>query len=260
MGGRTFRRQGLLSEPEQPGRAVNAQSKILLTRADSQEGTVDYANRDSAAKAGKDYQAVSGTLRFRPGETEKTILVPILGDEVAEKIGRIYITLSNNAGAPIESDAEGRSLTRDTDPLPVLSTSTAPGREGSRTGVAYTVHADRKAEYAYTATADPIIVNGTATSARDFDPADKDIRIPELQTSKTVFCTVHYDNEKELPEFFVIQLAVDTIGRRHNSRASHHRPGFPGHQGLNHRRRPRLRRNRRRLDQQVGPQEAFRGR
>lgn len=40
--------------------------------------TVDYATADQTATAGVDYTAVSGTLTFTPGQTIKTVTVPIL--------------------------------------------------------------------------------------------------------------------------------------------------------------------------------------
>ncbi len=41
--------------------------------------TVDFATQDATAKAGRDYQAVQGTLTFAPGETSKQIAVPVIG-------------------------------------------------------------------------------------------------------------------------------------------------------------------------------------
>ena len=40
--------------------------------------TVDYATSDLTAKAGQDYQAVSGTLEFQENETVKSLTIPIL--------------------------------------------------------------------------------------------------------------------------------------------------------------------------------------
>lgn len=42
--------------------------------------SVDYATKDQSATAGEDYEPVSGTLSFAPGETLKTVAVTILGD------------------------------------------------------------------------------------------------------------------------------------------------------------------------------------
>jgi hypothetical protein len=42
--------------------------------------TVDYATSDATATAGEDYVATVGTLTFAAGQTNQTIVVPILND------------------------------------------------------------------------------------------------------------------------------------------------------------------------------------
>jgi len=44
----------------------------------SSEVSVDYATADGTATNGLKYTATNGTLAFAPGETNKTIVVPIL--------------------------------------------------------------------------------------------------------------------------------------------------------------------------------------
>jgi hypothetical protein len=60
--------------------------------------TVDYATADWGATAGTDYQAVSGTLTFQPGETTKTITVLVYGDTTYEGDEWFSMTLSNAVG------------------------------------------------------------------------------------------------------------------------------------------------------------------
>jgi len=50
----------------------------------AQTVTLNYATRDITALAGADYQAVSGTLLFTPGETTKTVTVTVTGDASVE--------------------------------------------------------------------------------------------------------------------------------------------------------------------------------
>ena len=63
---------------------------------------VKYFTRDRTAAAGADYTATSGTLRFEPGETEKTINVAVLddahdeGSETMELV--VYEALANVPG------------------------------------------------------------------------------------------------------------------------------------------------------------------
>ena len=61
---------------------------VTLSLASSGTVTVDYATSDITANAGMDYTATSGTLSFMPGETSKTITVPILNDTVYETLER----------------------------------------------------------------------------------------------------------------------------------------------------------------------------
>ncbi len=61
--------------------------------------SVAYATADGTAVAGVDYAARSGTLSFAPGETSKTIYVPILGGpaDVADTAFTLTLTAPNGA-------------------------------------------------------------------------------------------------------------------------------------------------------------------
>jgi len=59
------------------------------------EVKVDYETMDGSAVAGDDYDASKGTLVFAPGETEKTIPITILDDDVFELDEHFYCRLSN---------------------------------------------------------------------------------------------------------------------------------------------------------------------
>ena len=61
--------------------------------------TVDYATKDVTATAGSDYTATSGTLTFGPGETNKTIRVPITDDMVDDSGELVILEFTNPTGA-----------------------------------------------------------------------------------------------------------------------------------------------------------------
>ena len=63
--------------------------------------TVDYATADGTARAGTDYQAVSGTLEFQEQETVESLTIPILGDAVAENTETFSVTLSHPTGGAV---------------------------------------------------------------------------------------------------------------------------------------------------------------
>ncbi len=69
--------------------------RVFLSRRLRIPVQVDYATSDGTAHAGADYRAASGTLTFRPGETAKTISVPVLEDSHNEGYESMTLTLSN---------------------------------------------------------------------------------------------------------------------------------------------------------------------
>lgn len=68
---------------------------------------VEYATADGSATAGEDYEATSGTLVFEPGETQKSVEVPVLADDVREGAETFEVRLS---GAVNASVARGRGV------------------------------------------------------------------------------------------------------------------------------------------------------
>src|SRR3954453_17424359 len=65
---------------EPAGGTADAVFNVRLDQAHAGETVqVDFSPEDATARAGVDYQAASGSLTFAPGETTKTIAVPIVG-------------------------------------------------------------------------------------------------------------------------------------------------------------------------------------
>ncbi|MCY4584296.1 MAG: hypothetical protein OXE50_16105, partial [Chloroflexi bacterium] len=71
---------------------------VTLARASVETVTVDYATSDGTATAGADYEERSDTLSFAPGETAKTVSVPVLDDGHDEGEETMTLTLSNPRG------------------------------------------------------------------------------------------------------------------------------------------------------------------
>ena len=82
-----------------PSSAVNenagAVSFTVTRNSPVGTATVHYATADGTAKAGVNYTTTSGTLTFNPGETTKTITVPVLDDGVVTGPLKFTLALSN---------------------------------------------------------------------------------------------------------------------------------------------------------------------
>ena len=100
---------------EGPGAALAFE--VTLDRARQQDTSVDYATEDGSAEAGADYVAASGTLRFAPGETAKTVAVTVLDDAHDEGDETLILRLSNPSGAYL-ADAEAIGTIENTDAMP----------------------------------------------------------------------------------------------------------------------------------------------
>ena len=81
---------------------------VTLNREAAGTVTVGYATENGTATAGSDYTATSGTLTFQPGETEKTVSVPVLEDDHDEGSETLTLRLTSAAGATIaDGEATG---------------------------------------------------------------------------------------------------------------------------------------------------------
>lgn len=84
----------------------NADFIVSLSESPDISLTVDYTTADYRAKAGSDYLTTQGTLTFKPGETTKTISVPVLGDIDIEGNEQFFVILSNPSNGLIR-DSRG---------------------------------------------------------------------------------------------------------------------------------------------------------
>ena len=91
--------------------------RVTLAEAQTSAVSVRYATSDGTATAGTDYEAVSGALRFAPGETSKTVSVPVLNDDHDEGGETLTLTLSSPFGAQI-ADGTATGTIVNTDPIP----------------------------------------------------------------------------------------------------------------------------------------------
>jgi hypothetical protein len=76
---------------------------ISLGQAATATVSVDWATQDGTAVAGSDYAASSGTVTFAPGETTKTVAVPVTADGQDEPSENFAVNLSNPVNTRIRN-------------------------------------------------------------------------------------------------------------------------------------------------------------
>ena len=79
--------------------------EVTLSAPSALPVSVQYTTADGTAVGGQDYSHVAGVITFAPGETSKTIVVPILNDSVFEGVESFRVELYNPVDALIEVPA-----------------------------------------------------------------------------------------------------------------------------------------------------------
>ncbi len=88
--------------------------EIRLSQTSDEEVTVRYTTKDGTAIAGSDYTATAGTVTFSPGETSKSIDIPIISDSIDEGNKTFTLELFESSNASIV-DVQGTGTIIDDD-------------------------------------------------------------------------------------------------------------------------------------------------
>ena len=91
--------------------------EVTLARVADEPVTVDYATADGTARAGEDYEAVSGTLGIEAGQTTASVRVNIIDDSHDEGEETLTLVLTNASNARIH-DGEALGIIVNSDPIP----------------------------------------------------------------------------------------------------------------------------------------------
>ena len=142
---------------------------VTLSQATSGTVTVEYLTVDGTAESGSDFQAQNGTLTFQPGETSKTISVPIVDDTVNDNGETFNVLLSDPKGAGIDKGS-GTGTILNTETLTGNFESVPAEHDG---GTAFTFYAAFTTDIAigYAAMRDHAftVTKGDVTKARRVD-------------------------------------------------------------------------------------------
>ena len=84
---------------EGTGSTTYAVFTVTLAQSSSLPVKVDYATANGTALGGSDYLAKRGTLLFAPGELNKKVKIPILGDARHENVENFFFNLTNPLNA-----------------------------------------------------------------------------------------------------------------------------------------------------------------
>lgn len=180
---------------------------VRLWPAPQQAVRVSYATADGSAKAGEDYQPISGTLVFAAGQTSQTLSVSLLSDTIDEADEGFSLNLSNPVEVAIERPQVG-GLIRDDDPPPTVSIRPVSVVEGSggATQAAFAVELSSASTLAVSVAYATLA--GSAQAGSDFDAASGRLEFAAGQISKTLLVAIKPDTLVEPSESFTVRLSA----------------------------------------------------
>ena len=158
---------------------------VTLDPAATAAVTVDYATADGTATAGSDYTATSGTLTFQPGETSKTVSVPITDDAVEDGGEILTLTLSGASGADLD-DAEATGTIQNTETPLTASFEDVPSEHDGSTVFTFRLRFSEDPAVSYEVLRDRAfsVSGGTVKKARRVDGRN-DLREIHVQPETT---------------------------------------------------------------------------
>ena len=169
--------------------------------------TVNYATANVTATSGSDYTATSNTLTFGPGETSKSIAIPILQDNVYEGNETFTVTLSTPGGGAIVVPPTTATVTINDDDVPsravIADVRVTEGDSGTvNANFTVTLNPAPTSPASVAWTTNP----GTAGTA-DFVAANGTLHFAAGETQKTITVAVTGDTLYEPDETFTVALS-----------------------------------------------------
>jgi len=92
---------------------TNANFVVYLNYTSPQALTVDFATANGTATDGADYTGTSGTLTFSPGQSSRTVAVPVIGETLYESNEIFTFNLSNAINATVGTSSVNATITND---------------------------------------------------------------------------------------------------------------------------------------------------
>lgn len=178
--------------------------------------SVNYATAAGSATAGGDYTAAAGQLTFAPGQTVRTVSVPIHGDRAHEPNEAFTVLLSRARGGPTIRDGTGVVTIADDEPR--LAIGDAVGTvvhhlDGSVSGTTLYFNVSLAMAYDQAVTVNYATANGTANAGVDYLAAAGTLTFAPGETTKTIPVTAPA-NFAGVTRWFSINLSSASANAR----------------------------------------------
>ncbi|MCZ2340934.1 MAG: hypothetical protein LC104_03960 [Bacteroidales bacterium] len=179
---------------------------LSLSHPSSNPVTISYSTADTTAAAGTDYTATTGTVIFAPGETTKTVTVPVIGDTVYESDETFMLNVSSPDSSALVPDTFAVGTITNDEAIPVITINSVTQTEGTGGTTPFTFTVQLSGPSQTPITVDYVTADGTASEISDYTRTTGRLTFAPGETSKTVTVLVNADNLGENDETFTVSL------------------------------------------------------
>ncbi len=180
---------------------------VRLSERSGHVVTVNYGTAPGSASVGLDYLPQSGTIAFSPGETNRQVVVKIVGDAVHENTENFFLNIGGATFATID-DNQGEATILDNDATPTVSVANVSVVEGDSGTTSMVFNLSLSNPSALVATVDYTTVDGTATVVGgDYVEKTGTVTFAPGQTQATVSVSIGADLAEEPNETLQLVLS-----------------------------------------------------
>ncbi len=190
---------------EGTGGTTNATFTVTMSQSSPRPVTVNFATANGTAAAGSDFTAVSGVLTFAPGDTTKSITLPVIADGAIEANETFTMVLSSPTQASVGDGQGVCTITNDDVPSFMISDVTVV--EGNAGTANATFIVSLTGASSLTTSVTYATANGTALAGSDFLETTGTLVFIPGETSKSVSVSVNGDFLVEAIETFHVLLS-----------------------------------------------------
>jgi Calx-beta domain-containing protein len=192
-----------------------ASIEVTLSAVSGRQVSVDYSTVDGSATGGSDYNPSTGTLDFPPGQTSRSVLVQVVGDDSSEGDETFDLDLANPVNATLGTHPTVVTI-QDNDPIPpgsaVLNVSGRTIREGNAGTRVLTFTIIRSDVTTTPVSVDYQTANGEAVAPSDYVAAAGTLSFAANDTSETVAVQIKGDKQLEHVERLFLSLVDPSAG------------------------------------------------
>ena len=190
------------------GAGAKAVFSVRLSQPTGKGATVGFATADGTAAAGSDYTATSGTVSFDPGQTLKTVEVPISADAATEPAETFFLNVTpTNLTRATLADGQGQATIDDSGSSASLVQFSASAYTANEADGQTQITVTRAGDTSKAASVDYATVSQSASERSDFTASIGTLRFAAGETQKSFTVLVTDDRFLEPAESLDLVLS-----------------------------------------------------